>query len=249
MAYALERVSVLRGGRAILGAASLKARAGEFLALCGPNGAGKTTALSVMAGTLAPDEGTVTLDGVALAKQPPRALARRRAVLPQTPLLGFPFRVHEVVAMGRTPHEGRSTRAEDAEIVAAAMARTDVFHMAERNYLTLSGGEKQRVHLARMLAQLWTAPGDGADRWLLLDEPTAALDLKYQLRLIKLLSGLAADGWGVVAVLHDLALVRQHADRAVLFREGRVAADGPATDVLTTERIFEVFDLDEPLAL
>jgi iron complex transport system ATP-binding protein len=240
---------VERGGRAILDRASFEAEAGSFLALCGPNGAGKTTALSLLAGTLQPDRGRVLLDRQPLGRHKARDLARRRAVLPQTPLLSFPFRVHEVVAMGRTPHEGRTRPQEDQEILAEAMQRTDVLALAERNYLTLSGGEKQRVHIARMLAQLWDAPEDGADRWFLLDEPTAALDLKYQQRLVKLLRSLADEGWGIVAVLHDLSLVKRHADRAVLFDKGRLAAAGDPGQVLEDRTVYEVFDLDEPIAI
>jgi iron complex transport system ATP-binding protein len=249
MGFRLDNVSVVRGGRAILEEACLAADAGRFVAFCGPNGAGKTTALSVLAGTIRPDRGRVTLDDVPLSGQSARALARRRAVLPQTPLLSFPFRVHEVVAMGRTPHEGRGRPQDDHDIIVEAMRRVDVIALAQRNYLTLSGGEKQRVHLARMLAQLWHPAADGADRWLLLDEPTAALDLKYQLRLVKLLRSLAGDGWGIIAVLHDLPLVKTHADRVVLFKNGRIAALGSPPDVLTTDHIHEVFDLDEPLAI
>lgn len=252
MSLELHAATVRRGGRALLDAVDLPLHAGAFTVICGPNGAGKTTALSLLAGSMKPDGGHVTLDGVDVARLRPRALARRRAVLPQTPVLSFPFLVHEVVAMGRSPHhEGRGARvdpARDARIIAAAMERAAVSDLAARNYLTLSGGERQRVQLARALAQVWEPPDDGADRWLLLDEPTSALDLKHQIALMGLLRRLAGEGWGVLAILHDLRLAREHADEAVLLRGGRIVRAGPAEAALSPEAIQQVFDLDAPYA-
>lgn len=249
MTLRLEGATVRRGGRAILDAASMAAAVGRLTAVCGPNGAGKTTALSVLAGSLKPDGGRASMDGAAIGEMKSIVLARRRAVLPQSATLGFPFLVHEVVAMGRTPHHGRTSPHHDGEIVEAAMAKADVSALAERNYLTLSGGERQRVQLARALAQVWDAPEDGASRWLLLDEPTAALDLKHQIDLMRLLADLAAAGWGIVTVLHDLALVKAHADAVVLFKDARVAHTGPAADVLTPQTVQAVFGLDAPYAV
>ena len=249
MTLRLEGATVRRGGRAILDAASMAAAVGRLTAVCGPNGAGKTTALSVLAGSLKPDGGRASMDGALIGEMKSIVLARRRAVLPQSATLGFPFLVHEVVAMGRTPHHGRTSPHHDGEIVEAAMAKADVSALAERNYLTLAGGERQRVQLARALAQVWDAPEDGASRWLLLDEPTAALDLKHQIDLMRLLADLAAAGWGIVTVLHDLALVKAHADAVVLFKDGRVAHTGPAADVLTPQVVQTVFGLDAPYAV
>ncbi len=252
MSLCLRDATVRRGGRALLDAVDLTARAGDVTVIAGPNGAGKTTALSALAGSLALDGGSVTLDNVDVARTPPRILARRRAVLPQTPTLSFPFLVHEVVAMGRSPHQGgrgaRVDSARDARIIAEAMDRAAVTALAERNYLTLSGGERQRVQLARALAQVWEPPADGVTRWLLLDEPTSALDLKHQIALMRLLRGLAGDGWGVLAILHDLRLVREHADHVIVLRAGRVARTGPAHSALSPEAVQEVFELDAPYA-
>lgn len=249
MTLGLDTVTIRRGERTLLDAVSFTSGPGAFTAICGPNGAGKSTALATLAGSLAPDRGCARLDGVPIETIPARTLALRRAVLPQTPSLGFPFLVHEVVAMGRAPHHGAATPAGDAAAIEGAMAAARVGDMAERNYLTLSGGERQRVQIARVIAQLWDPPANGGARWLLLDEPTSALDLKHQLRLMQLLSSLAARGWGVLAVLHDLALVRQWADRVVLFAEGRVAGNGAPGKVLTDTAIMEAFDLDEPFRL
>ncbi|MEM9705115.1 MAG: heme ABC transporter ATP-binding protein [Pseudomonadota bacterium] len=253
MTLSLEKALVKRGGRAILDSVSLSCAPGQFTALCGPNGAGKTTALSALSGALSLSDGRALLDGAPVSSIPPGDLARRRAVVNQSPVLTFPFEVHEVVAMGRAPHRGRTNDVRDAEIIGAALEAVDIVHFAERIITTLSGGERQRAHIARALAQIWDAAQDanGAPltRWLLLDEPTAALDLKHQLGLMRLLRRLADDGWGVVAVLHDLHMVRNHADTVILFQDGKIAAAGDAASVLTETSIQEVFDLNEPYAI
>ncbi|MGJ3231107.1 MAG: heme ABC transporter ATP-binding protein [Oceanicaulis sp.] len=248
MTLALKDAVVRRGGRALLDAVSFTAEPGAFTAICGPNGAGKSTALNLISGAMKPDSGAVLIDQEPLDAIPARTLALRRAVLPQTPSLGFPFLVHEVVAMGRAPHHGRATLSEDAEAVEGAMDLVRISDMAERNYLTLSGGERQRVQIARVIAQLWHAPQDGRNRWLLLDEPTAALDLKHQLRLMHLLARLAGECWGVLAVLHDLPLVKRWADKVVLVSGGRIVGDGAPCDVLTESAVADAFDLDHPFS-
>ena len=246
MTLTLENVTVRRSGKALLDAVAMTAHPGRVTALCGPNGAGKTTALSVLAGSFAPNEGCAVLNGTDVRAFDLKTLARHRAVLSQSAKLGFPFLVHEVVAMGRSPHNGASGPARNDEIVASAMAHTDVTALAERNYLTLSGGERQRVQLARTLAQIWEPPACGGTRWLLLDEPTSALDLKHQIALMHLLRDCAQEGWGILAVLHDLRLVKAHADDIILMKGGRVADAGPVGDVITPQSIQAVFDLDEP---
>ena len=246
MTLQLDKATVRRGGRNLIDAVSFTALPGQFTAICGPNGAGKTTALGVVSGSTKPDEGHARLDLEPLGSIPAKRLALRRAVLPQIPSLGFPFLVHEVVAMGRAPHHGIATAAEDMDAIEGAMDAVQIQDMAERNYLTLSGGERQRVQIARVIAQLWHEPAEGEARWLLLDEPTSALDLKHQLRLMCLLSKLASEGWGILAVLHDLSLILQWADKAVLFANGQIVGDGPPQTVLTEVSVAEAFDLDEP---
>ncbi|ADM10776.1 hemin ABC transporter ATP binding protein [Parvularcula bermudensis HTCC2503] len=241
----LQAASVVKSGRPILDRADIALVPGSFLAICGPNGAGKSTALSLLDGSERPTSGKVTLEGRSLSSIGRGELARRRAVVPQRHLLSFPFLVHEVVAMGRMPHERRSTRHQDEAICREAMALLDIAPLAERNYLTLSGGERQRVMIARALAQVWEPSDEGA-RYLLLDEPTAALDLKYQIKLMKLLKRLAGEGWAIGAVLHDLGLVRRWCDEVLLMKDGRVAAEGLPADMLTADRLAEIFDLDEP---
>ncbi len=250
MSVELKSASVVRTGNAILDQASVQCVASQFTALCGPNGAGKTTALSLMTGAFPPDRGGVFFHGQSVKNYKPIDLARRRAVVSQASVLNFPFQVHEVVAMGRTPHLGISSLTEDADIISEAIALMDLQPFAERNYLTLSGGERQRVNIARALAQVWDADKRlGHPPWLFLDEPTAALDLKYQLALMDLLRRLAASGWGIVAVLHDLHLVNTHADHVVLFNSGRIHSASTPAEALTPERIQEVYALEAPFAL
>ena len=218
---------------------------GRVTAFIGPNGAGKSTALKLLVGSMTSDEGRAEFEGDPTHRIPASELARRRAFVPQSPLLSFPFQVHEVVAMGRTPYHGTSRAAHDDAIVAEVMEALDVGDLAERNYLTLSGGERQRVNIARALAQLWDHEG-AAPPWLFLDEPTSALDLKHQLRLMALLRRLAGRGWGVVVVLHDLRLAQEFAETVVLFRDGRIVGAGGQAEWLTPAMVQQVFDLERP---
>ncbi|MFQ6330817.1 heme ABC transporter ATP-binding protein [Nocardia sp. CWNU-33] len=232
------------GSRRVLEAVNFEVVAGQVVALVGPNGAGKSTLLAALAGELAPAEGAVELDGRSLAHWSALDMARRRAVLPQSHTVGFPFTAREVVAMGRAPWVRTRLRALDDEKIAAAMAATDVEHLAARSFPTLSGGERARVALARVLAQ------DTAT--LLLDEPTAALDLGHQEAVLNLATTRADEGAAVVVVLHDLGIAAAYADRVAVLESGRVAADGPPRAVLTTELLSRVYQhpvevLDHPV--
>ncbi|MFD2474760.1 heme ABC transporter ATP-binding protein [Amycolatopsis silviterrae] len=230
---AVRQATVRAGGRALLDAVDLEARAGEVLAVVGPNGAGKTTLLSVLAGDLSPDAGAATVAGRPADQWRTVELARRRAVLPQQNPLSFPFTVGEVVAMGRAPWRGTESQDRDEEIVAAVLAETDVAELAGRRYPTLSGGEQARVALARVLAQ--------DTELLLLDEPTASLDLRHQEDVLRLVGARAASGAGVVLVLHDLTLAAAFADRIAVLDEGKLAAVGPPDQVCTAELLSEVY--------
>ena len=232
---ALDSVTVRAGQATLLDALSLHVAPGEVVAVVGPNGAGKTTALRLLAGETAPASGRVTLDGQPLADAPDLAL--RRAVLPQESALAFGFTALDVVLLGRTPH--RATRRDDLAAAGRAMAQAGVDGLADRRYPTLSGGERQRVHLARVLAQLDPAPhapsGDSAPvgRYLLLDEPTSALDLAHQHAVLRVARQQATAGVGVLAVLHDLNLAAQYADRIAVLAGGRLVAVGRPHAVLT----------------
>ncbi|MFF9042790.1 heme ABC transporter ATP-binding protein [Streptomyces parvulus] len=229
-----DAVRVLLGGRPVLDGVGVRVRAGEVLALVGPNGAGKSTLLGVLAADVPPAEGVVRVHGRPAGEWSAPELALRRAVLPQSASLSFPFPVAEVVRMGRAPWAGGEREAEDDAAVAEAMARTEVAGFAGRPFSALSGGERARVALARVLAQ--RAP------LLLLDEPTAALDLRHQELVLRLCRERARAGDAVVVVLHDLALAAAYADRVAVLRAGRIAAEGPPAEVFAEDLLSEVYD-------
>jgi len=241
MVIALENVTyVTRAGRPLVRGLSLSLHPGEMVALVGPNGAGKSTTLALASGDLRPSEGRVLLGGTDLHTMAPALRARLRAVVPQTvsALPGAP--VYEVVLAGRFARMGRGEGAEDLEAARAAMAATDVLHLAERRFDTLSGGERQRVQFARAHAQLF--PFD-EPRALLLDEPTASLDLAHQEALLSLSRDIADRGVAVLIVLHDLALAARFADRVVLIDRGEVVACGAPAHVMTPTILEGVFGI------
>ncbi|MET7408609.1 heme ABC transporter ATP-binding protein [Streptomyces parvulus] len=229
-----EAVRVLLGGRPVLDGVDVRVRAGEVLALVGPNGAGKSTLLGALAADVPAAEGVVRVHGRPAGEWSAPELALRRAVLPQSASLSFPFPVAEVVRMGRAPWAGGEREAEDDAAVAEAMARTEVAGFAGRPFSALSGGERARVALARVLAQ--RAP------LLLLDEPTAALDLRHQELVLRLCRERARVGDAVVVVLHDLALAAAYADRVAVLRAGRIAAEGAPAEVFDEDLLSEVYD-------
>jgi iron complex transport system ATP-binding protein len=220
-------------GRAILDDASIEIRSGEIHALVGPNGAGKTTLFGVLAGDVSAQSGTVELDGAPVTGIRSRTLAQQRAVLLQENAVSFPFTAEQVVRMGRTPWARTPAADDDDALVAASMASTEVIPLGSRSVTSLSGGERARVALARVLAQ--------STGILLLDEPTAALDLKHHEDVMRLIGLQAAEGVAVAIVLHDLNAALAHADRVTLLSEGRVVASGPPVEVLTAARIEEVY--------
>ncbi|MFI7315417.1 heme ABC transporter ATP-binding protein [Streptomyces venezuelae] len=236
-----EGLRVRLGGRSVLGGepsgvlggVSLAVRAGEVLALVGPNGAGKSTLLAALAADLPPAEGVVRVCGRPAADWAAPDLALRRAVLPQSAALSFPFPVEDVVRMGRAPWAGTRGADDDDRIVREAMAATEVTEFAARPFSALSGGERARVALARVLAQ--RAP------LLLLDEPTAALDLRHQELVLRICRDRAAAGDAVVVVLHDLGLAAAYADRVAVLRGGTVAAEGAPGDVFGEALLSEVY--------
>ena len=201
---------------------------GRITAICGPNGAGKSSLLQCLAGLLAPDRGSVMLDGADLARLDPQQRARAIGYLPQDGEVAWDVAVRSLVALGRLPHRDRG----EAQ-VAAAMTALDLEALADRPVSRLSGGERARALLARVLA--------GEPRWILADEPLAALDLAHQLALLAHLRRAAEAGAGVVLVLHDLSLAMNHADRAIVLHGGAVAADGTPDEALSAEVIERVW--------
>ncbi|MEU4569420.1 heme ABC transporter ATP-binding protein [Micromonospora sp. NPDC023956] len=226
-------LDVRRGTRTVLSGVDIDIRAGELLALVGPNGAGKSTLLGAICGDLPVDAGTIEFDGAPLPDWTPIDLARRRAMLPQRSALSFPFTVAEVVAMGRAPWAGTPHAGQDDEAIAEAMRLTGVESFPGRVFSALSGGEQARVALARVLAQ--------RTPMLLLDEPTAALDLHHQELVLTLARDRARSGDTVVVVLHDLGLAAAYADRIALLAGGRLVADGSPADVLLPESLSTVY--------
>ncbi|WP_030156446.1 heme ABC transporter ATP-binding protein [Glycomyces sp. NRRL B-16210] len=230
---AVTGLGVTLGGKQVLRGIDLDVRAGEVLSLVGPNGAGKSTLLAALSGDLDARDGEVALWDRPIDDWTPLDIARRRAVLPQAHRVSFPFNVRDVVEMGRAPWTGTGRGAEDEERVADALALTEADEFADRAFTSLSGGEQARVMLARVVAQ---------DAGLvLLDEPTAALDLRHQELVGRLCRELAAEGRAVVIVLHDLDLAAAYSDRSAILAEGRIAACGTPAQVYTAERLGEVY--------
>jgi iron complex transport system ATP-binding protein len=234
-----EGVGVVRQGRTILGHVSLTASPGRVLVLVGPNGAGKSTLLAVLSGRMRPDAGQVSLDGNPLHAWDPRALARRRAMLSQRVDLAFGFTALEVVLLGRSPHRHDAVR--DDVIATAALRAAHAWELRDRRYTALSGGEQQRVQLARVLAQIWEGGPDGA--WLLLDEPEAGLDIAHQHFILRRARACAAMGLGVIAVLHDLNLAARYADEVAVLADGTLRRHGPPQEALDTALLSEIYGI------
>ena len=222
-------------GTTVLDDVTIDVVPGELLVLVGPNGAGKSTLLGVLSGERRPSRGTVTFDGRELGGIRHAELARLRSVLTQENSVSFPFLVSEVVAMGRSPWARAIEGRDDIAAVTEAMDAADIAHLAARRYTQLSGGEKARVSLARVLAQRTPV--------MFLDEPTASLDLRHQEDVMRVGRRAADAGRAVVVVLHDLSLASAYADRLALISGGRLEALGSPADVLTEERVERVYGL------
>ena len=227
----VEDASFSYGRTPALRGVSFRARPGEFVGLVGPNGAGKSTLVRLVAGLAAPSAGRVRLAGLDPHAAPRREVARVCALVPQEPRIAWPFTVREVVMMGRTARQGLLAVASrlDVGAVEGALAACELGALADRRLDALSGGERRRVFFARALAQ--------EPRVLLLDEPTAFLDLAHQVAVMRMARVAAGGGLCVVAVLHDLNLAGAACDRLVVMDGGRVVAEGPPPEVLTAERI------------
>jgi len=228
---------------------SCRLRPGELTVILGPNGSGKSTLMGALAGERPPSAGSVEFAGRPIAAWPTAALARRRAVLPQSSSLQFPFTVEEVVALGRTPFRGTAGAADDRAADDRAATRTamriaEVETLRGRLVPTLSGGERQRVHLARCLAQLAVPVGMDGAKALLLDEPTTGLDPAHQHRLMTVARDFARAGGLTLAIIHDLNLAAQYADRLLVLQAGRLVYDGDPLEGLTPERLSAVFEID-----
>ena len=230
-----------RAGRAtLLDGVGLTVAAGEMVAVIGPNGAGKSTLLRLLSGDLRPSAGEVRLKQRDIGSFTPRELAARRAMLSQHINVTFPFTVEEVVLMGA----GERSLREAGPLVDAALDEVGLVHFRERQLPTLSGGEQQRAHFARVLVQLACGEAEHGPGLLLLDEPTSSLDLRHQIDLVEAARRRAAAGTAIIAILHDLNLAIRFADRLIVLNGGRLVADGPRAEIVTREIIRDIFEID-----
>ena len=233
---AVDRLTLALGGQTVLNDVSLTLRPGRLTAIIGPNGAGKTSLIRALAGLIVPQSGTITIHGIPVAELSPVARARWIGYLPQDGEPAWNVTALELVALGRLPHRSRfaGPSPEDDEAVFAALVATDTARFAKRTIGTLSGGEKARVKMARVLA--------GDPDWILADEPIANLDPPHQRDMLGLLRAAAAKGKGAVAVLHQLDAATT-ADDVVILKSGKLIASGPARDVLTAENLEAAFGM------
>jgi iron complex transport system ATP-binding protein len=234
----LRGVEVALGGRAVLRGVDLEVAPGEVVGLVGPNGAGKTTIIRIASRVLVPEAGTAELDGRALAAHSRRELSRAIAVVPQDTTTPFPFRAGELVVMGRAPHQPflGFDDAADVELARVALERLGIAALADRSVFELSGGERQLVAFARALTQ-------GA-QLMLLDEPTAFLDLRHRLEVLALVRDHARQGRSALVVSHDLNLAARVCDRLVVLARGRIVATGEPADVLTPALLADVYGVE-----
>ncbi len=232
-----QDLAVALGGRRVLEGVAATLRPGRVTAILGPNGAGKSSLLRALAGLIAPAAGRVKIGGRDVAALSDRERARRIGYLPQAAAVHWNVTVHEVVALGRMPYRTpfAAPSARDRTAIAAALAATDTAALVDRRIADLSGGERARVLLARVLA--------GEPDWLLADEPLASLDPAHQVDILDRLRDVAQQGRGVLLILHDLAQAARAADDVLLLKQGRLVAAGPTAAVLTPDRVADVFDV------
>ncbi len=239
-----KNISFSSGGHNLLHDIDLTLKPGLLNLVIGPNGAGKSTLIKILSGWLIPGEGNIWYNNKLLNTISPPELSRMRGVLSQHIDLAFPMKVKEVVMMGRYPHFSLRPMQPDLDIVHEVMRLFSIHHLADRNFLTLSGGEKQRVQFARVVAQVWPV-GENKKQYLFLDEPLTFLDIAYQFEFMKILSGLLDTHQLVVtAVVHDLNLAARFGHHLILLNKGMLFAQGKPNDVLTSRHIAEAYGLE-----
>lgn len=237
-----ENISWYIGAMPIVDKVSFEALQGEILVMLGANGAGKSTLLNIVTGQLKPATGKVSIQGKLLQQWRNDQRAQFSAVLQQHSNLSLPFTVSEVVMMGRYPHFKKQPSGLDKTIVRSALKKAGIDQLSDRNYLSLSGGEKQRVHLARVFAQIWFA-ANFETRYLFMDEPSNNLDIRHQHASLQMAREFAAEGNCVIAILHDLNLALQYADKILMLKQGEVIGFGKPADILCEKRISKLYDI------
>ncbi|TXR51915.1 heme ABC transporter ATP-binding protein [Reinekea thalattae] len=241
MSFSVQHLQLKAGKKTLLNGIDFSFSPGEIVAVMGPNGAGKSSLLKVMAGEISAYQGLIKLNQKDYKAWSNNERAKMIGVLPQTSLLNFPFSVLEIVLLGRLPHS--TGYKKDIDIAEAAIEALDISHLQTKAYPSLSGGEKQRVQLARVLAQIWQ-PSDLGPRYLLLDEPTSALDAEHQQLILKLAKQLAKQDIGVMTILHDLNLAAQYADRVVMMQQASIVEQGASDSIFNSETIQRVFSIE-----
>jgi iron complex transport system ATP-binding protein len=244
----LRDISYSAGGTRILEDVSVQFKPGTFNVILGPNGAGKSTLLRIATGLVPPTHGSVHYDGRAIDSFDAMELARMRAVLSQHVELAFPMGAADIVMMGRYPHYDRVATVRDRQIVEEALELVGMTAKRDQPYPTLSGGEQQKIQLARVLAQIWSRDSDGSHagdggRLLFLDEPTSSLDVHYQLHLLEVARSLLGHGCTVIAILHDLNVALEYGDHFVLLDRGRVALDTEDPASMPQEQLEQIFQV------
>ena len=237
-----ENINFSIGKKKILSNINLTFQPGEFNMILGPNGSGKSSFLKICCGEISHFEGGILYDDKNIRKIKKEELAKNRAVMSQLPELNFPLLVDEVVMMGRYPHFAFNPNKKDQAICDEVIEKMNLQAFKNRNYLTLSGGEKQRVQYARVLAQVWEKPVTGY-RYLFLDEPLTSLDINYQQEFLQLASEFARDNTLLVAVMHDINLAIQYADKLFFLKEGKVVAYGQPNEIVNEALIRNVYDV------
>lgn len=241
----VEKINYEVNGRKLLKDITFQVRKGEILAVLGANGAGKSTLMGVLCGEKKPDSGAVHLNGIALSEYEPTILAKCRALLSQQQQMTLSFKVQEIVLMGRYPHYKNRPTMHDYQVVEDIMELCGVSAFADRDFLSLSGGEQQRVHLARVLAQIW----DNPDALLLLDEPISALDMHYQQKVLAITRALARKGFMVILIVHDVNFAAMYADRILMLKNGRKLFHGTPVEVLAQQEIYTIFSVESTVIM
>lgn len=234
-----SNLTFMAGNRSLLKGIDIDVKPGEMLTIIGANGAGKSTLLKLLCGEHKAFSGSITFNGKNINHIPASELAKMRAVLSQHNTVSVSFMVKELVLMGRYPHFDIKPSPHDMDIVNLVMQETGITHLAGRDYNTLSGGEQQRVQLARVIAQIWDVPGG----FLFLDEPTNGLDLLYQQQLLNTVRKLADRGYAIISILHDINFASQYADKILILKNGSAVALGTPAQVINCENIHEAFSI------